>query len=352
MRKYIKKLSKTAVLLVMVLTFLLSGCGKMEAKEAENEHTEEMQMGYPLTLTDQIGREVVIEKEPQSIVSGYYISTSALIALNQEDKLVGIENDADKRPVYTYSNPEILELPSLGTVKEFDLEECALLNPDLVVVPTKLEGVIPSLEALGITVVVVNPENEELLDEMIVLLGKATGSEELAYELLAYKAGKIKELQKALESEDLKKPGVYLAGNSSFLTTAGPLMYQHQLIQNAGGENVAAEITDTYWAEVSYEQVLKWNPEYIIIAADASYTVEDVKNDKNLISCEAVKNGNIYKLPNITEPLDSPVPGSFLGTLYIANVLHPESYSTDQFEAIFEEFYEIFYQFTVEKNND
>ena len=336
---------KFITMLILMLALLMTGWGKTvsDVTEQQNENTD----GYPMTLIDQTGREVIIEEEPESIVSGYYISTSLLIALDQEDKLVGVENDADKRPVYAYSNPDILKLPSLGTVKEFDLEECALLNPDLVVVPTKLMSIIPSLEELGITVLVVNPENEELLNEMILLLGRATNSEETANELLACKEAKLKELQEILI--DVERPKVYLAGNSSFLTTAGPLMYQHSLIENAGGENVAADIEDTYWAEVSYEQVLTWNPEYIILAADAAYEVEDVLKDKNLVSCEAVKNGNVYKLPNITEPLDSPVPASLLGTLYVAQVLHPDLYTIEQFEETFEDFYETFYQFTLEE---
>lgn len=337
---------KITILLAVVMALFIAGCGKTGSTN-EAEVTSDSSEVYPLTLTDQTGREVIIEKEPESIVSGYYISTSLLIALDQEDKLVGIENDADKRPVYAYSDPKILELPSLGTVKEFDLEECAVLNPDLVVVPTKLTGIIPSLEELGITVLVVNPENEELLNEMILLLGQATNSEETAKELLAYKEEKLGELKEVLADTD--KPSVYLAGNSSFLTTSGPLMYQNSLIENAGGENVAAEVEDTYWAEVSYEQVLTWNPEYIILAADAAYSVEDVLNDKNLATCEAVKNGNVYKLPNTTEPLDSPVPASLLGTLYVVQVLHPDLYSVEQFEETFEEFYETFYQFTLEK---
>lgn len=67
-------------------------------------------------------------------------------------------------------------------------------------------------------------------------------------------------------------------------------MYQDTLLTNAGGKNVASELTDTYWANVSYEQILTWNPEYIIIAADASYSVDDVLNDANLANCTAIKN--------------------------------------------------------------
>lgn len=53
-------------------------------------------------------------------------------------------------------------------------------------------------------------------------------------------------------------------------------MYQNTLLTNAGGKNAASELTDTYWANVSYEQLLAWNPDYIIIAADATYSIDDV----------------------------------------------------------------------------
>ena len=70
-------------------------------------------------------------------------------------------------------------------------------------------------------------------------------------------------------------------------------MYQNTLLSNAGGKNAASELTDTYWANVSYEQLLAWNPDYIIIAADATYSVDDVINDANLADCNAVKNKKV-----------------------------------------------------------
>ena len=84
---------------------------------------------YPLTVTDQLGREVTIETEPKTLASGYYISTSLLIALGVQDKLVGVEAKADKRTLYSLSAPELQSLPSIGTAKEFDLEGCAALTP-------------------------------------------------------------------------------------------------------------------------------------------------------------------------------------------------------------------------------
>ncbi len=40
---------------------------------------------FPTTVADQLGREIIIEIKPETIISGYYISTSLLIALGEAD---------------------------------------------------------------------------------------------------------------------------------------------------------------------------------------------------------------------------------------------------------------------------
>ena len=147
-----------------------------------------------------------------------------------------------------------------------------------------------------------------------------------------------------------EKPVVYLAGNSSYLSTAGPAMYQDTLIQLGGGVNAAAELTDTYWAEVSYEQVLAWDPDYIVLASDAGYTVDDVLADPNLAGCAAVENGNVFQIPGDAEAWDSPVPSGILGSVWLASVLHPEECPAEEAQAVINEFYEMFYGFTYSEN--
>ncbi|MBE5797606.1 MAG: ABC transporter substrate-binding protein [Clostridiales bacterium] len=299
---------------------------------------------YPLTVTDQAGREVTIEKAPEKLVSGYYISTSALIALGLEDQLVGVEAKANKRAIYRLSAPELIDLPSVGSAKEFDLEGCAALEPDLVILPLKLKNAAQTLESLGIDVLLVNPEDQELLNGMIDLIAAATGATEKAQQLHAFTA--VQEAALAAKLVEVERPTVYLAGNSSMLSTAGDAMYQSDMIRLAGGANVAAEITDSYWVQVSYEQLLAWDPAYIVLASDATYTVEDVLNDPNLADCSAVVNGRVFQLPGKAEAWDSPVPSSILGAVWLAGVLHPEQFSAEACEALINEYYETFYGFT------
>lgn len=175
------------------------------------------------------------------------------------------------------------------------------------------------------------------------MIGTACNVQERANELTESYDKAIADL--AAKLEGVEPARVYLGGNSAFLSTAGPAMFQDLLIRNAGAENVASEITDTYWATVSYEQLLAWNPDAIILAPQAEYTVDDVLNDPALADLDAVKNGKVYAMPNMIESWDSPIPSSYLGSIWMASVLYPDAVSTEDYTKACVDFYQQFYGF-------
>ena len=360
-----KKLTSILLMLVMVLSLTACGADKTTVTEPslpdENvqqnvtndvpnqevkQPEESKEVTYPVTVTDQAGREVVIEKEPETLVSGYYISSSLIIALELDDKMVGIEAKADKRPIYKLAAENLISLPSVGTAKEFDLEGCAALKPDLVILPLKLKDAAATLDGLGIKTILVNPESEDLLVEMIDVISTATNTVARGEEIKTFISTNKEMLGSKLAGVEAKN--VYLAGTSSVLSTAGKKMYQNDVIKVAGGKNVAESIEDKSWADVDYEQILSWNPDYIIIAAEAKYGVEDVTGDAALAECNAVKNGNVYKFPSKAEAWDSPVPSGILGSVWMAGILHPDVVSSEESDSIIKEFYETFYEFKYE----
>ena len=329
-----------SMLLAVALVLSMAACsrpGKTDAPDSQG-------LSYPITVTDHAGRQVVIEKEPQKIVSCYYITSSLLMALGLEGKMVGIEDNPEYRPIYGLSAPHLLELPWVGTAKVLDVEGCAALEPDLVILPLRQKESAEILESLGIDVLLVNPESQTLLVEMIQMVASATNTQDKADALIAFLDKQEAKLNQILAG--VAAPRVYMASNSNMLATAGDGMYQSDMIRLAGGANVAAEIEDTYWAEIDYEQLLVWDPEYIILASSAKYTAEDVLQDPNLAGCTAVVNGNVYQIPCDAESWDSPVPSSILGALWLANILHPEKLTDTDCAAIMDEYYETFYHFT------
>ncbi len=320
-----------------------------EAPTAEPQATAEptaqpeptTQPAAAVTVTDQAGREVTIEGEPQRIVSGYYISSSACIALGLTDRLVGIEAKAKSRPIYAMAAPALIELPNVGTAKEFDLEGCIALEPDLVILPKKLKDAAETLGGLGIPVLLVNPESHTQLVEMLSLIAAATGTQKRAEALVVYYDAALADAAKL--TEGLDKPVVYMAGNSSYLSTAPKDMYQASLIEAAGGMNAAAGIEGDSWTEVSYEQLLAMQPDVIVIPAEASYTKDELLADAQLSQLPAVQNGAVYAMPTGFEAWDSPVPSGILGTGWLLSVLHEDVAPFDAFQAEVQAFYREFY---------
>ena len=297
-----------------------------------------------IPLTDQAGRTVTLEQPAESIVSCYYISTYATIALGLKDKIVGLENKADTRALYALAAPELPELTQVGTLKELNVEAVAALEPDLVIMPQKLIDNAQTLEDLGITVMIVNPETQEGLETMLTLIGEACGASDQAQALIDYNHT---QLERAAEmTADLEKPSVCLLGNSSYLSVAPAAMYQNDLIEQAGGVNAAASIEEDYWADVSYETLLALAPEVLVIPSAASYTAEDVMNDPQLADLPAVQNGAVYTMPQGLDEWDSPTPSGILGVLWLTSVLHPEAYPFEEFTADAQAFYQTFYGFT------
>lgn len=299
-----------------------------------------------IVLTDQAGREVVLEEPAQSIVSCYYISTYAAIALGAEDRVVGLEKKADTRPIYQMAAPELLEKPQVGTMKELDVEATAALEPELVIMPQALADYADTLAQLGIPVLVVNPESHEALVEMLQLMGTALGLEDWAEALTSYYQEQLDRMAEL--TQDTEAPVVYMGSNSSFLATAPASMYQSTLIRQAGGVNAGDSLEGDYWTEVSYEDVLAMAPQVIVLPAGAEYTVQDVLEDPQLSALPAVQDGAVYQMPGGIEEWDSPVPSGILGTMWMTSVLHPDVYSFEEFTADAQDFYQTFYGFSVD----
>lgn len=339
-----------ALILVLIMVFSVVGCTQKPAEDVnEDNNPSNVEESTEIVIVDHLGREVKFDKAAETIVSGYYISSSILLSLGLQDKVIGLEAKPGNRPIYALAAPGFLDLPTVGTMKEFDLEGTAALNPDLVVLSVRLKDSVESLEKLGIKVIAINPESMEELEEALDMVGKATGTEERVNDLKKYYEDKIEELNKITEGKD--KKDVYLGGNSDYLSTASKKMYQNTLINNAGGNNVGADIDDTYWATISYEQLIQYNPDVIIGAAGASYTADDIKSDDKLKSIKAVENGEVYIIPNTFELWDSPIPSGIIGTMWLTSILHEEDYPFEKFKEDTYEFYKEFYGVEINKED-
>lgn len=342
-----------ALALAVLMVVAMAACGSSNSQSSTQEASS-TNVTYPITVKDMAGRDVTIQSQPKRIVSGYYISSSACIALGLTDKLVGIEDKSAQRPIYQLAAPQLMSLPNVGSAKAFDLETCVAAEPDLVILPMKQKDVADTLQNMGINAIVVLPESHDQLMQMLTLIGTVTNSMDRANALISYYDTTLQKVESLTAGlTDAQKPVVYMAGSSSYLNTAPKDMYQASLIKAAGGKNAGDAISGNSWAEVSYEQILTMNPDVIVIPTNnfatgaPDYTAADVKADKNLSDVTAVQKNAVYQMTTGFEAWDSPVPSGILGTLWMLQTLHPDLYSADQFAKDVSDFYQTFYGFSV-----
>lgn len=321
------------ILKLVCVCLLLTGCSVVGDPKPEN-----------IVLKDHLGREVVLEEAVDSVVSSYYISTTTLISLDADDLLVGVEMKANEREIYHLAAPELLDLPAMGNKKNFNIEECAKLNPDLVILPMSLKDYVSQLEELSIPVVVVNPETMEGFLDTVMLLGKATAHEKEAEELLTYYEETIKKIDDQVNEETKT---VYFSSGKDILKSATNKMFQAELVKNAKGENVASDLNDTNWSAISAEQLIKYDPDYIFMENRSESFVEDLYEDERFSSLSAVSNKHVYTFPSLIETWDTPSSSSILGILWLSSVLYPESISMEEVREEAIAFYQNFFDIEV-----
>lgn len=141
-----KLLRLLALLLALVLTFSLAGCGLFgggEDSSSEQEESEEQDLEYPVEAGG-----VTLTARPGKVVSLTPALTEKLYGLGMDDRLVGVSDFCD----YPES---ISALPLCGTAQMPDLGAIEQLDPHLIVSAVELpDEAMAELEQLGIPVAV------------------------------------------------------------------------------------------------------------------------------------------------------------------------------------------------------
>ncbi len=122
-------------------------------------------------------------------------------------------------------------------------------------------------------------------------------------------------------------------------------MYQTQLIEAAGGVSVSSDLAGS-WNTVNLEQILVWNPDVIVIPPYGNVTVADLLANPDWQSVRAIQTGRVVKMPRVFGPMDTPLPESLLGVMWLSSAFYPERAIFDvRTEAV--DFYETYYGYAL-----
>jgi iron complex transport system substrate-binding protein len=224
------------------------------------------------------------------------------------------------------------------------------LDPDIIFTsPTELQVSDSIQRSLGIPVAALASMGsfDGLLEE-IELIGALTGREERADELRRYFREKIRFITESIGPlEREARPSTYLAFWSSLVRT--PVFYEP--VQVAGGRNVADHLLPSYLGTIgtiiTLEQVIKWNPDIILIQGsflprEREVTVEGVLGDKRLGSVKAIAERRVYYTLGFWYWWDPA--GVLVETLYLARLFHPDKFGRIDLEKEGNAIYEMFYK--------
>ena len=253
-----------------------------------------------LTVTDMTGREITLDGPASKIVALTASDVEILYALGAGDLLVG-------RGEYCDWPAEVLEKPVVKSGAETNLEEILALEPDVVLMATMAQTVdqVNALEAAGVKVIVSDAQNLEGVYTAIALIGSITGKNEEAAALAKEMQDTFAEVK--AKSENTGKTVYFEVSPLQWgLWAAGKGTFMDELAEICGLTNAFAEVDG--WGEVSEEQVLAKDPDYIVTTSmywgEGPTPVEEIVSRAGWDQLKAVQNNQVFNADSnaITRP--------------------------------------------------
>lgn len=277
--------------------------------------TADLTARAPRTFVDDLGRKISLAQTPTRIVSLAPSITEILYAIGLGEQIVGVTQfcdyppEAKAKPKVGYSHPNI--------------ESIVALQPDLVLAPREFlrADILGKLEQLKIPVFILDAKTFEDVLSHIQTLGRMLEHSAAADELATGMRQRLAEIR--ARTERLPRPRLLYVLNSQPLITVGPGSFIHQLIELAGGTNVARRARTPY-PRLNMEEVLKEDPELIVFPIG---TVEGIPGSEQQLwerwaTISAVKRGRFHHIPS--DLLNRPGPRIVQGLEMLAKIIHPE----------------------------
>jgi len=278
---------------------------------------------YPLTLTDDTGREVVLEAEPERIVSLAPSNTEIVCALDACDLIVGV-TDFDDYP------PEVADVEKVVVGAQVDVEAVVAAEPDLVLAAGNeltSSAVIEQLAQLGLPVLTLYPESLDEIYADIELVGRAIDRGDAARALVDDMEGRVDDVRTAVADLDPPRTFYEVGMFEGVIYTAGSGSFLASLIETAGGEPITGDALST---SIELEDLVAANPELILLgdaAYDPTITPEAVASRPGWETMSAVAGGRIVVVaedPVITRP----GPRIVDGLEALARAIHPGAFGS------------------------
>ncbi len=243
------------VAIVLLMATLANAQQPLPPTAQVTQAAQAIQPAQSVQLTDDRGRTVTLAQPPRRIVSLLPSLTESVCALGQCARLVGVDR---------YSNwpDSIASLPRVGGGLDPSIEAVVALRPDVVLMATSSRGAA-RLEALGVTVVALEPKTHADVQRVLGTLGQLLAvpdAQQVWRTIDASVSAAAQSLPATVRGTRVYyevSRGPYGAGSSSFIG---------ETLTRLGVQNIVSAQLGPF-PKLNPEYVVRANPDLIMVGA-------------------------------------------------------------------------------------
>ena len=270
---------------------------------------------YPYTATDATGTAVTVESDPERIVALQPSAAQTMWEIGARDEVVGMPVSEYTSDLDGYREPTNVVAADGFTV---NVEAVVNLTPDLVLAPNVTSpNTVAQLRRAGLIVYHFGAaESIEDVYGKTLLTGQLTGNCDGAAERTAEMRVRIDRIREAVAEAPTPSVLYPLGGG----VVAGSDTFLDEIIETAGGSNLAAAEGISGYGQISAEVIVARDPQWLILNENLprSAIQMDAYNETT-----AVREGHVVRInPNYA---NQPAPRVALVVEQIARALHPEA---------------------------
>ena len=238
------------------------------------------------TLTDEMGRKVVVPDHPHRVICLMPTVTDTVFALGAGDDVVGISD-------YTKYPAAALTKPSVGDLIKPSIETILSLRPDLVIgtQPMGPMEVTDQLERAGIPIFLVSPHGIAGIFHSVESVGIALNRASQADALVHSLQQRVEAVR--MRTKGLPAPRVFMPIWYDPITTIGKNAFITEIIEAAGGRSVTDDLASE-WPQISMEVVLERAPDALLLVRGGKTTLKVLQDRPGWSSMAAIKAQRAY----------------------------------------------------------
>ncbi|MDQ0203848.1 ABC transporter substrate-binding protein [Pectinatus haikarae] len=267
----------------------LAGCGNTVEKTKTEAY---------LTIQDDAGRTVALDKKPERIVA---LSTSFLEPLHEVDAtVIGCPSSQMGIPEY------YKDIEKVGAVYNINIEKVVSLQPDLVIAMKGMnDKFVANLESNNIPVIVLDMKSYDQVKRSLDIFSRITGEEDKGKKLVEKMDKKIEDVKGQMPKETKRVAILHTTAQDVTVQLDGSIA--GSVAKMLGFVNVAADAKplddNPDAAPYSLEVLVKADPDAVFVTSMGDMQTikkamqDNVENNSAWQTLRAVRENHVYYLP-------------------------------------------------------